>query len=412
MMQLIGEQSSLETPPTLPQNRRKSRAAWFWLALLAGLGYGAFRYVQSSPHPQPPAAAASAGHAARRPVPVVAATARVGNMPIYLRGLGSVAAFNSVAVKSRVDGQLLAVHFQEGQFVKQGDLIAEIDPRPFQVQLEQAQGQLARDQAQLRDAQVNLARYQKLWEEKVIPRQQLDTQSSSVGQFQGAIQADQAAIDAARLQLTYTRITAPIGGRIGLRLVDAGNMVHAADTTGIAVIAQLQPISVLFTIPADSLPDVLAKLRAGARLPVEAYSRDDRVKIATGTLLTADNQIDPSTGTSRLKAVFDNADLALFPNQFVNCHLLLETRRAAVILPASAIQRGPQGAYVYVVGEDHTARLRTVTVGISEGNEVSLESGLAAGETVVIDGQDKLQEGSRVEIQSPARGSAAPRRSA
>src|SRR5579885_3243801 len=379
MMQLIGEQSSLETPPTLPQNRRKSRAAWFWLALLAGLGYGAFRYVQSSPHPQPPAAAASAGHAARRPVPVVAATARVGNMPIYLRSLGSVAAFNSVAVKSRVDGQLLAVHFQEGQFVKQGDLIAEIDPRPFQVQLEQAQGQLARDQAQLRDAQVNLARYQKLWEEKVIPRQQLDTQSSSVGQFQGAIQADQAAIDAARLQLTYTRITAPIGGRIGLRLVDAGNMVHAADTTGIAVIAHLQPISVLFTIPADSLPDVLAKLRAGA---------------------------------PRLKAVFDNPDLALFPNQFVNCHLLLETRRAAVILPASAIQRGPQGAYVYVVGEDHTARLRTVTVGISEGNEVSLESGLAAGETVVIDGQDKLQEGSRVEIQSPARGSAAPRRSA
>jgi multidrug efflux system membrane fusion protein len=321
-------------------------------------------------------------------------------MPIYLRGLGNVAAFNSVAVKTRVDGQLIAIHFQEGQFVQAGDLIAEIDPRPFQVQLEQAQGQLARDQAQLNDANVNLARYQALWEAQVIPKQQLDTQAAQVGQFKGTIEADKAAIDNAKLQLIYARITAPIGGRVGLRQIDVGNIVHASDATGIVSIDQIEPISVFFTIPADSLPPVLKKLRAGAKLRVDAYDRSDTNKIASGTLLTVDNQIDPNTGTSRLKSVFDNADHALFPNQFVNCRLLLDITHGIVIIPSAAIERGPQGTYVYVV-KDNTANLRVITAGATEGNNTAIDSGLQPGEMVVIDGQDKLQEGSKVDARAP-----------
>lgn len=260
-------------------------------------------------------------------VPVVVATAQHGDMPIYFTGLGTVTAFNTVTVHSRVDGQLVSVAFKEGQFVHQGDVLAQIDPRPFQVVLEQAEGALAKDQAQRKDAEANFERYKLLFAEGVIPKQQMDTQQAQVGQFDGAIKTDQATIDSAKLQLSFTHITAPISGRIGLRLVDAGNMVHASDAGGLLVITQLQPISVVFSLPQDQLPQVVAKLRAGGQLPVAAFDRDDTAKIASGTLASIDNQIDTTTGTYKLKATFSNNDNILFPNQFVNVHLLVDTKR-------------------------------------------------------------------------------------
>ena len=334
-------------------------------------------------------------------VPVVAAAAREGEMPVYLTGLGSVTAFNTVTVKSRVDGQLVNVAFQEGQFVHQGDLLVEIDPRPFQVQLTQAEGQMARDLAQLRDAQLNLMRYRDLLARELISKQQVDSQAAQVGQYEGAVKMDQGAIDNAKLQLVYSHITAPISGRVGLRLVDAGNMVHASDQNGLVVITQMQPIAVLFTLPEDNLPPVLKKLHAGDPLPVEAYDRAGQTKIATGSLLTVDNQIDQSTGTARLKAVFQNEDNALFPNQFVNVKLLLDVRKGAVIAPLAAIQRGPQGTFVYVVKPDQTVDVRPVTLGPTAGGDAAIDTGLSAGEQVVIEGVDKLRPGSRVQVQAP-----------
>jgi multidrug efflux system membrane fusion protein len=329
-------------------------------------------------------------------MPVVVASAQKGDLPVYLNGLGTVTAFNTVTVRSRVDGQIVKVNFTEGQFVHEGDSLVEIDSRPFQVQLEQAEGQLARDQAQLKDAQVNLDRYQLLYKEGVIPKQQLDTQGAQVGQFDGAIKTDQASIDNAKLQITYSHITAPISGRVGLRLIDIGNIVHAADANGLLVITQLQPISVIFSLPQDQLPEVAAKLRAGVQLPVEAYDRDDTTKIASGKLATIDNQIDPTTGTYKLKSLFNNENNVLFPNQFVNVHLLVDTKKNLVIIPTAAIQRGPQGTYVYAVSNGNSATIRAVTVAQTAGNNVGLSAGLNPGDVVVIDGQDKLQEGSRI----------------
>jgi multidrug efflux system membrane fusion protein len=291
---------------------------------------------------------------------------------------------------------LVSVAFKEGQFVHQGDLLAQIDPRPFQVQLEQALGQLAKDQAQRKDAEVNLERYKLLFKEGVIPQQQLDTQGALVGQVDGAITSDQSQIDNAKLQLTYSRITAPISGRIGLRLVDAGNIVHASDTNGLLVITQLQPISVIFSLPQDQLPQVNAKLHSGAQLAVDAYDRDDTAKIASGKLETIDNQIDLTTGTYKLKSTFTNADNALFPNQFVNVHLLVDTKRNLTIVPAAAIQRGPQGTYVYAADTDNTAKIRIVTIAQTTGDSVGLSAGLNSGDAVVIDGLDKLQDGTKI----------------
>src|SRR6202171_3936994 len=284
-------------------------------------------------------------------VPVVVATGQRGGLPVYFTGPGTVTAFNTVTVHSRVDGQLISVAFKEGQFVHQGDVLAQIDPRPFQVILEQAEGQLAKDQAQRKDAETNLERYKLLFKERVTPPQQLDTQGALVGQVDGAITSDQSQIDNVKLQLTYSRITAPISGRIGLRLVDVGNIVHASDTNGLLVITQLQPISVIFSLPQDQLPQVNAKLRSGTQLVVDAYDRDDTAKIATGTLQTIDNQIDLTTGTYKLKSMFANADNSLFPNQFVNVHLLVDPKRNFTSIPAAAIQRGPQGTYLYAVAK-------------------------------------------------------------
>jgi multidrug efflux system membrane fusion protein len=330
-------------------------------------------------------------------MPVAVSKAEIRDLPVYLSGLGSVQAFYTVTVKTRVDGQIMQVNFKEGQEVKKGDLLIVVDPRPYEVQLAQAQANLAKDLAAQKDAKVNLDRDKLLFENGgVISRQQLDTQASLVGQFDGAIQADQAAIENAKLNLVYTRITAPISGRVGLRLVDPGNIVHASDANGLLLLTQMHPIAVIFTLPEDQLATVSQHMRKSA-LEVDAYSRDDQTKLASGKLLTIDNQIDVNTGTAKLKAIFDNQEQALWPNQFVNCRLLLEVKKNSTVVPSAAIQRGPQGNYVFVVKPDKTADLRYVTVALMQGNYAGISNGLAPGELVVTDGQDKLQAGSHVE---------------
>jgi multidrug efflux system membrane fusion protein len=331
-------------------------------------------------------------------IPVVAARARKGNLPIYLSGLGSVEAYYTVTVHTRVDGELLRFDVREGQIVKAGDLIAEIDPRPFQVQLEQAEGQMAKDQAALDNSKLDLERYRVLWAQNSIPKQQLDTQVSLVNQNEAAVKSDKGAVDAAKLQLVYTCITSPIDGRIGLRLVDPGNLVHAADTTGIAVITQLQPITVVFNLGEDAIPAIVPRLHPSPPLEVDAFDRQLRKKIASGSLLTLDNIVDQTTGTVRLKALFENHDNSLFPNQFVNARLLIETKKNATLVPDAAIQRGPQTVFVFVVKPDNTIEMRNINLGPIEGGWASIEQGLSVGEMVVTEGVDKLQQGSKVVV--------------
>jgi len=333
-----------------------------------------------------------------RAMPVAVAEATVQDVEVFLTGLGTVTPLNSVTVKSRVDGQLMQVLFREGQMVKAGQLLLVIDPRPFQVQLAQAEGQLRRDQALLDNSRLDLKRYDDLIKQGAIARQQLDTQLALVKQYEGAVITDKAQADAAQLQITYCRITAPVSGRVGLRQVDPGNMVRSSDSTGLLVVNQLSPITVLFTLPEDQLPRVLAKLREGAKLRVDAYDREQARKLAEGELASLDNQIDNTTGTVRLKAAFANADGELYPNQFVNAKLLLEVLKGAVVIPAAAVQRGQQGSYVFVVGADNTVKTRPVGVGeAGDGRSVVL-NGLSAGEKVVVEGAERLRDGSAVEV--------------
>jgi membrane fusion protein, multidrug efflux system len=386
-----------DTPESIPHT--PSRKRWLYILLLICLAaLGVYVFFIRGP------ARADKSKKATLPAPptsVVTLPAKKSDISVYLTGIGSVTPLNTVTVKSRVDGQLMDVLFREGQTVSRGQLLARIDPRPFQVLLTQAEGQMARDRALLKNAQLDLQRYRDLWAQNSIPRQQMDTQEALVRQYEAAVKSDQGQIDSAKLQLIYSRITAPGSGRVGLRLVDSGNIVHASDTNGLVVITQLQPITVVFTIPEDSLPQIMHRIKAGEKLTVEAYDREQKQKLASGTLLTVDNQIDPTTGTVKLKAIFPNRDNELFPSQFVNARLLVEVKRDSITVPTAAVQNGPKGKFLYLVKPDKTVELRPIETGESQDGETAITKGLAIGEPVVVDGAERLREGSKVQVKEP-----------
>ncbi|WP_279045305.1 MdtA/MuxA family multidrug efflux RND transporter periplasmic adaptor subunit [Cedecea davisae] len=369
-------------------------AAWFW------------RSHTASSDAQSQAKGQSHSQGGRRGMrgalaPVQAAAATSEAVPHYLTGLGTITAANTVTVRSRVDGQLLAIHFQEGQKVKAGDLLAEIDPSQFKVALAQAQGQLAKDRATLANARRDLARYQQLVKTNLVSRQDLDTQQSLVDSSAGTVKADEAAVASAQLQLTWSRVTAPIDGRVGLKLVDIGNQISTGDTNGIVVLTQTHPIDLVFTLPESDIATVIKAQKAGQTLSVEAWDRTNSIKLSSGKLLSLDNQIDATTGTIKLKARFDNQDDALFPNQFVNARMLVDTQENAVVIPAGALQMGNEGHFVWVLNSDNKVSKHLVTPGIQDSQKVVVSAGLSAGDRVVTDGIDRLTEGAQVEVVAP-----------
>ena len=397
-MEKVGEQSALTQP--LPRRRgwlwivaavvviiAAALAAWFWF------GRGA---------DTPTKAGLGKGDASGRPIPVVASPARKGNINVYIDALGTVTPRNMVVVHPRVDGQLMTVAFHEGQDVKAGDLLAQIDPRPFEVMLTQANGQMAHDQAQLKNAQLDLERYRTLLSQDSISKQQVDTQEALVRQYVGTVATDQGAIDNAKLQLTYARVIAPISGRVGLRQVDPGNIVHASDANGLVTIAQVKPVTVIYPIPEDNVPRIVKRTQTGEEISVDAYDRSGKNKLATGKLLTFDNQIDTTTGTVKLKAEFPNLDGALFPNQFVNVRMAVEMRQDTTLVPSAGIQRGAPGTFVFLVRQDQTVSVTPVKLGTVDGETTEVLSGIEPGNLIVVDGADKLREGSKIEVIDPA----------
>jgi multidrug efflux system membrane fusion protein len=366
-----------------------------WLSLCVLILVGLIAYflwpksTKAAPPPPPP-------------IPVVAATSHKGDIGVYYSGLGAVTPLATVTVKSRVDGQLMSVRYREGDTVHQGDLLVEIDDGPYRAALTQAEGQLMRDQAALENARIDLIRYQQLVPQKAIPEQQLATQQATMHQDEGVVKLDEGQIESAKVNLAYCKIAAPATGRIGLRLVDPGNIVQTADTNGLLVITQMDPISAIFTISEDQLQVVLKKMAAGQTLEVDAYSRDAKTKLAQGSLTTLDNQIDPATGTLKLRATFENAKGTLFPNQFVNARLLVEEKHGVTLVSTAAVQRNSQATYVYVVKADSTVTVRPITIGTTEGDDSEVTAGLAPGEVVVMTGVDKLQEGTKVNAQIPS----------
>jgi multidrug efflux system membrane fusion protein len=395
--------SAAQAPSAAGAPRR--RRVWPFVALVVVVGAGIWYFRGDSPA----SSQAAKGKTGAPAVPVVAVAAREGSIGVYVDGLGAVTPLATVTVTSRVDGELIAVHYKEGELVRKGDLLAEIDPRPFEVQLTQAEGQLARDQALLDNARTDLVRYQDLVKQNAAPEQQLVTQKALVAQYEGAIKTDQGAIASAKLNLTYSRITAPLTGRIGLRLVDPGNIVPASGTGGLLVITQVQPISVIFSIAEDQLPPVVRKVQSGASLRVDAYDRNAKTQLASGTLATIDNQIDPTTGTLKLRAVFDNAKNELFPNQFVNARLLVEEKQGVRLIPTAAVERNSQMTYVWLVKPDSSVTVRPITIGVSEGTDTEVTSGLDPGAVIVMTGIDKLQEGVKVHVQMDGAPSKPPR---
>jgi multidrug efflux system membrane fusion protein len=386
-------------PP--PDKPKPPRRRWLWIVILLLLALGGLLYFarESKPSAQKGGAASGKGKKGGAAVtPVVVVEAVKGNIGVYVTGLGAITPIYTVSVKSRVDGQLMNVYFKEGELVKQGEPLIEIDPRPYQAVVTQMEGQLGRDQALLDNAHVDLNRYTTLLKQDAIPEQQLATQVALVKQYEGTVKNDEGLLEAARLNVTYCHIAAPINGIVGLRLVDPGNIVHATDTNGMLVITQIQPISVIFTVAEDQLSPILQKLRAGQKLTVEAWDRALKNKMASGVLSTVDNEIDQTTGTLKLRAIFDNKNFALFPNQFVNARLLQQEKTGTTLLASAAIQRNTNDTYVYLVKPDSTVTIRNVKIGTTEGDQSEITSGLAPGDKVVMTGVDKLQEGSKVSV--------------
>jgi membrane fusion protein, multidrug efflux system len=383
--------------PPAPPPRRRHRL-WVWFLLLVLLAAGGY-YYWSRGKPASTSGGGKGGkngQGANAAAPVDAAKAHRGNIGVYVTGLGAVTPIYTVTVKTQVNGQLMQVLYKEGDMVQKGDKLAEIDQRPYQAQLTQYEGQLLRDQATLDNARIDQARYETLLKQNAVPEQQLATQIATVKSDEGIVKNDQGLIEAVKVNLIYCNITAPITGRIGLRLVDPGNIVQTTDSTGLLVITQLQPISVIFTIAEDQLPPVLAKNVAGQKLPVDAFDRDMMKKLASGTLTTIDNEIDQTTGTVKIRATFDNSHNELFPNQFVNARLLQQEKTNVILVPSAAVQRNSSSTYVYVVKPDSTVTLRQVKIGTSDDNNTEITSGVQEGDVVVLTGVDKLQEGTKV----------------